>query len=157
LPTAALAKQLDVLADLPTAALAKQLDVLAYLPTAALAKQLDVLAYLPTAALAKQLAALIDPLYATADAALRHASSRSVAREPLSREQTRLIVGMFCYILAFLVVLQVVLDVANDTGITPSVFGILVTMTGWSGHAIAMRARTAGLWAFDQTWPTDDS
>src|SRR5438128_2179406 len=116
-PAGATFGQWDFLADFPALALAKQFDTLANLPVLALAKQAEALANLPALALAKQFAALVGPSYALADIALRHASSRPIESSPLSRDQARLIVGMFCYILSFLMVLQVVLDVANDTGI----------------------------------------
>src|SRR6266571_1688447 len=149
IPALAMTRQLDALANIPALAMTRQLDALANIPALAMTRQLDALANIPALAIARQLSALADPAFAMAHIGSRYASSQTEANGPLDRDQARLIVGMFCYIVVWLIVLQILLDVANDTGITPAVTGFAVTMTGCSGHAVAMHARKVCLWAFD--------
>lgn len=75
---------------------------------------------------------------------------------PLTREQARLLWGWLVYAVVWAIVLQLVLTVMSVSETSSSVLGLIVTMTGVSGHSVASKARKVALEAFDNVNPPGD-
>ena len=71
----------------------------------------------------------------------------------LDRKQQRLICGYLAYVIVWLLVLQVMINMLGTDDALANVISLTTVMTGLSGHVIATLAKKTAFWAYDQLNP----